>query len=394
MFNCLDFSSFLKIQFTMKIIAILAIITPAIGISEGKYEGVGRAATVNEVAAWDIDVRPDFKGLPKGMGSVSQGEKVWEAQCASCHGSFGENNSVFSALVGYTTKKDAETGRVASLMPDAATPTRTTMMKVSQLSTLWDYINRAMPWTAPKSLKPDEVYAVTAYLLNIANVVPEDFTLSDTNMAETQKKLPNRHGMTTAHAMWPGKEFGGVVKPDVQGKNCMINCATDAKVASFLPEHARNAHGNLAEQTRTFGSSVGADTTKPAVGSGAELKKVVVTPVTPVSKTSEKMAEKQAEKSADKSVDKASSLKTADVSGILNKNACLACHGIDNKIVGPAFKEIAAKQGSKADAVGYLTAKIKSGGSGIYGAIPMPAQSLSDADAKKVALWISQGAVK
>jgi cytochrome c551/c552 len=213
-------------------------------------------------------------------------------------------------------------------------------------------------------------------------------------MAETQKKLPNRHGMTTAHAMWPGKEFGGVVKPDVQGKNCMINCATDAKVASFLPEHARNAHGNLAEQTRTFGSSVGADTTKPAVGSGAELKKVVVTPVTPVSKTSEKMAEKQAEKSADKSVDKASSLKSADVSGILNKNACLACHGIDNKIVGPAFKEIAAKQGSKADAVGYLTAKIKSGGSGIYGAIPMPAQSLSDADAKKVALWISQGAVK
>jgi S-disulfanyl-L-cysteine oxidoreductase SoxD len=344
-----------------------------------KIEGVGRTATANEVAAWDIDVRPDFKGLPKGTGSVSQGEKVWEAQCSSCHGSFGENNTVFSALVGYTTKKDVEAGRVASLMPEAATPTRTTMMKVSQLSTLWDYINRAMPWTAPKSLKPNEVYAVTAYLLNIANVVPDDFTLSDKNMAETQKKLPNRNGMLTTHAMWPGKEFGGTAKPDVQGSSCMANCVTEAKVASLLPEHARNAHGNLAEQMRGFGESVGADTTKPALSSGVDAKKSVAAPVA-------KAPEKAAETSG--------SLKSSDVSGILSKNACSACHGIDNKIVGPAFKEIATKQGSRADAVAYLSAKIKSGGSGVYGSMPMPAQSLSDTDAKKVALWISQGAAK
>jgi S-disulfanyl-L-cysteine oxidoreductase SoxD len=381
MFNYHDFSSSFKTKFAAKIIAVIVIILPGIGISQTKYEGVGRLATANEVAAWDIDVRPDFKGLPKGMGSVSQGEKVWEAQCSSCHGSFGENNTVFSALVGYTTKKDVETGRVASLMPDAATPTRTTMMKVSQLSTLWDYINRAMPWTAPKSLKPDEVYAVTAYLLNIANVVPDDFTLSDKNMAETQKKLPNRNGMTTAHGMWPGKEFGGTAKPDAQGSNCVINCATQAKVASFLPEHARNAHGNLAEQTRGFGSTVGADTTKPAVSSNADAKKVLAAPAV-VAKTTEKSAELTG------------SLKSADVSAILSKNACSACHGVDNKIVGPSFKEIVAKQGSKADVVGYLTGKIKSGGSGVYGSMPMPAQSLSDADAKKVALWISQGAAK
>jgi S-disulfanyl-L-cysteine oxidoreductase SoxD len=252
------------------------------------------------------------------------------------------------------------------------------MMKVSQLSTLWDYINRAMPWTAPKSLKPDEVYAVTAYLLNIANVVPDNFTLSDKNMAETQGKLPNRNGMMTKHAMWPGKEFGGVTKPDTQGSNCMANCATEAKVASLLPEHARNAHGNLAEQTRGFGPSIGADTTKPAANSGAEVKKAVAA----VAKVAEKSAET------------VGPLKSADVSGILSKNACSACHGIDNKIVGPSFKEIVAKQGNKPDAVAYLTGKIKSGGSGVYGSMPMPAQSLSDADAKKVALWISQGAVK
>jgi cytochrome c len=364
--------------------ALLAAAAVSVFAQSSKVEGVGRTATANEVAAWDIDVRPDFKGLPKGMGSVSQGEKVWEAQCSSCHGSFGENNTVFSALVGYTNKKDVETGRVASLMPEAATPTRTTMMKVSQLSTLWDYINRAMPWTAPKSLKPDEVYAVTAYLLNIANVVPDNFTLSDKNMAETQNKLPNRNGMMTKHAMWPGKEFGGTAKPDTQGSSCMTNCVTEAKVASLLPEHARNAHGNLADQTRAFGPSVGADTTKPAVSSGADAKKAVTVSAMPAA----------AAKTVEKSAESNASLKSADVSGILSKNTCSACHGVDNKIVGPSFKEIAAKQGGKADAVAYLSAKIKSGGSGVYGSMPMPAQGINDAEAKKVATWISQGAAK
>jgi cytochrome c len=362
------------------LVAVSLLCSVSVLAQGNKIEGVGRTATANEVAAWDIDVRPDFKGLPKGAGSVSLGEKVWEAQCSSCHGSFGENNTVFSALVGYTTKKDVETGRVASLMPDAATPTRTTMMKVSQLSTLWDYINRAMPWTAPKSLKPDEVYAVTAYLLNIANVVPDNFTLSDKNMAETQNKLPNRNGMMTKHAMWPGKEFGGTTKPDTQGSSCMTNCVTEAKVASLLPEHARNAHGNLAEQTRAFGPSVGADTTKPATNTGADAKKAISAPA--------------AAKPAEKSAESAGLLKSADVSAILSKNTCSACHGVDNKIIGPSFKEIATKQGAKADAVAYLSGKIKSGGSGVYGSMPMPAQGINDADAKKVATWISQGAAK
>ena len=96
----------------------------------GKFEGVGRIATTNEVAAWDIDVRPDFKGLPKGAGSVAQGEKIWAEKCASCHGEFAESNSVFAPLAGSTTKKDSEVGRVAALNLDANAPSRTTMMKV------------------------------------------------------------------------------------------------------------------------------------------------------------------------------------------------------------------------------------------------------------------------
>jgi len=80
-----------------------------------KLEGVGRTATPAEIKAWDIDVRPDFKGLPAGSGSVSKGQDVWEAKCASCHGVFGESTEVFTPIVGGTTKKDIETGRVANL---------------------------------------------------------------------------------------------------------------------------------------------------------------------------------------------------------------------------------------------------------------------------------------
>ena len=73
---------------------------------DGAIVGIGRAATPKEIAAWDIDVRPDFKGLPKGSGSVAQGMDIWEGKCAQCHGIFGESNEVFSPLVGGTTAED------------------------------------------------------------------------------------------------------------------------------------------------------------------------------------------------------------------------------------------------------------------------------------------------
>jgi S-disulfanyl-L-cysteine oxidoreductase SoxD len=362
--------------------ALAALLTlPTLTPAQSKFEGIGRTATPAEVKAWDIDVRPDFKGLPKGQGSVAQGEKLWEAQCASCHGSFGESNEVFTPLAGYTNAKDVQTGKVASLQLDGAAPTRTSMMKVSQLSTLWDYINRAMPWTAPKSLKPDEVYAVTAYLLNLGEVVPADFTLSDKNMAETQKRLPNRAGKTTAHSMWPGKEFGGTPRPDVQGSSCTVNCATEPKVASLIPDYARDAHGNLAEQSRALGASRGAETGKGVV-----------------SKPNQVVAQSNiagaAPKSAANAEANAGAVQITDVMPIMQKYACMACHAVDAKLVGPSFKEVAAKQGARADAQAYVAGKIKAGGSGVYGQIPMPAQTISVDDAQLVARWLLLGAQK
>ena len=319
-----------------------------------KFAGIGRDATAKEVAAWDIDVRADFKGLPAGSGSVAQGQDIWEAKCASCHGVFGESNQVFSPLIGGTTAEDVKTGRVASLKNNSF-PGRTTLMKLATLSTLWDYINRAMPWTQPKSLAPDEVYAVTAFLLNLGGVVPDDFVLSDKNMDQTQTRMPNRNGMTTAHALWPGKEFGGKPIADVKAVACMTNCAAELKVASDIPPHARNAHGNLAAQNRLVGAQLGVDTTGPVVASVSTDSGVQL------------------------------------VQTLLQKYSCTACHGMSQKIVGPAFADIAKKYPNQ---VSYLSEKIVKGGTGVWGPIPMPAQTIGNAEARALAEWLAAGAPK
>ena len=208
-------------------------------------------------------MRPDFKGLPQGQRLGRR--RAWRSgrrKCASCHGIFGESNEVFSPLVGGTTADDVKTGRVARLI-DRAYPGRTTLMKVSTVSTLWDYINRAMPWNAPKSLTPDEVYAVTAYLLNLGGVLPTDFTLSDTNIAEVQQRMPNRNGMTTDHGLWPGHGHGQRRQARREGRGLHEGLRRRAQAwRSFLPDFARNAHGNLAEQNRMVGAQHGADTTR------------------------------------------------------------------------------------------------------------------------------------
>jgi cytochrome c len=383
MFNCLDARRTLRASLAlwMSVWAAIVLAQPSAPVNAGvtpkahvqSYPGLGRPATAKEIAAWDIDVRADFKGLPPGSGSVAKGQDIWEAKCAHCHGVFGESNEVFSPLIGGTTKKDIETGRVANLTR-ADFPGRTTIMKVATVSTLWDYINRAMPWTSPKSLSADEVYAVTAFLLSLAEVVPDDFVLSDKNIAEVQKRMPNRNGMQTRHAMWPGKEFGGTPKPDTQNVACMNNCATEPKLASFLPDFARNNHGNLRDQNRMIGPQRGADTTVPEPKSGAVVVAQAAAPAAVPAKPA----------TVDNPANKAALALT-------QKNGCVACHAMDKKLVGPSFADVAKKHAGKAE---YLATKIKSGGQGVWGAIPMPPQSLSDADAKAIAAWLASGAGK
>ncbi len=189
-----------------------------------RYPGIGRVATAEEVRAWDIDVRADFLGLPEGEGSVARGRKLYGAQCVACHGGEGKSDAFFIPLVGGTTPDDIRTGHARALA-DSETAQRTTFMRLPTLSTLFDYIHRAMPWETPKSLPPDDVYALTAYLLYLAGIVTETFTLSHSNVADVQNRLPNRHGMTTDHGLWPGD--GGIGNggiPDVQAERCMSDC--------------------------------------------------------------------------------------------------------------------------------------------------------------------------
>ncbi|GAB3435907.1 c-type cytochrome [Massilia solisilvae] len=320
--------------------------------AQQQFPHIGRPATPKEVAAWDIDVRPDFKGLPKGSGTVAKGMQVWEGRCASCHGTFGESNEVFTPIIGGTTADDIKTGHVAALKTNRQ-PQRTTIMKVATVSTLWDYIHRAMPWTAPKSLSTDEVYAVVAYILNMAEIVPDDFTLSDQNIAEVQKRMPNRNGMTTAHGLWDVKG-----KPDVKSVACMKNCAP-TELHSTLPEVSRNAHGNLAQQNRTFGPVRGVDTTgKPAAAAAAAIAPA-----------------------------------RSPALAIAEQNACLACHDMKNKLVGPGFAQVAERYKGDVKAPAALAAKIRTGGSGNWGQVPMPPQSqLKDLEVQQLVAWILGGA--
>jgi cytochrome c551/c552 len=235
-------------------------------------------------------------------------------------------------------------------------------MKLSSVSTLWDYINRAMPWNAPKSLSVEEVYAVTAYMLHLGEIVPASFTLTNQNIAEVQQRLPNRNGTTTAHALWPDAAFGGKSRPDVQATACMKDCPVAPKVASMLPDFARNAHGNLADQNRLVGPQRGVQTAG--------------------------VAHPQAAPGVAAGPAKAGDDHAARALELAKANTCTACHAANAKLVGPSWADIGRKHQGKAD---YLAAKIRSGGAGVWGAIPMPPQSLSEADAKVIGSWLASG---
>lgn len=208
---------------------------------------VGRAATPAEIKAWDIDVRPDFAGLPKGSGSVNLGQRIWDGKCASCHGTFGELTEFSSPITGGTTSADIRQGRVKSLQ-DPNLVLRSTLMKVPAVSTLWDYIYRAMPWTAPKSLTVDETYAVVAYILNLSDIVEDDFILDQQTIKDVQGRMPNRHGMTLTHGLASVKHA-----PDVTNVDCVSNCAKEVTIGAVISTAGQDSHGDLEAQNRRFG---------------------------------------------------------------------------------------------------------------------------------------------
>jgi cytochrome c len=264
------------------------------------------------------------------------GQDVYDAQCASCHGTFGESND-YMVLA----------GGVGSLATNE--PVRTTGSKLNHATTLWDYINRAMPFNAPKTLTPDQVYAVTAYVLHLNDILPADASLDRESILKV--KMPNRDGFTTDHGFMTRDG-----KPDVRAVACMQNCVDKVVLSSEMPESARDFHGNLAEQVRPVGPVAGA---KAAVATAAP----------------------------------ATAAKAPEGADLVKSAGCTACHGVTNKVVGPAFRDIGAKYAQDANAVATLVGKVKQGGVGAWGQIPMPPQpQVKDADAQVIVRWIVGGA--
>jgi cytochrome c len=184
--------------FRLKVIGavILVLGTCSVTCAQTKF-GFGRHATEAEIAAWNLDIDRDGKSLPPGGGSVNQGKEIYNSQCAACHGEKGEG-AMGDRLVGgqatLATPKPIKT--VGSFWPYAPT--------------LFDYVRRSMPMNAPQSLTNDQVYAVTAYILNMNGLVPDDTTLDAKSLAAI--KMPNRNG------------FVEDPRPDVRKKRCMSKC--------------------------------------------------------------------------------------------------------------------------------------------------------------------------
>ena len=182
------------------------------------YYALGKTASAEEIAGWDIDVNAEGEGLPPGSGSVEDGESLYEDQCSECHGSFGEGVGRFPKLA----------GGEGSLKE--ARPLKTIGSYWEYSATIWDYIHRAMPFVHPESLSDDEVYALTAYVLYLNDLVDDDFVLDQNNL--TSIRLPNEGN------------FFPDPRPDTHNTRCMQDCKDPSGVKIVSEAAATDDSGN------------------------------------------------------------------------------------------------------------------------------------------------------
>lgn len=216
---------------SLKLLLTAATLTALGAAASAQTYGLGREALPEEVAAWDIDIRPDGLGLPVGSGSVLDGEEVFLERCASCHGDFAEGAGRWPPLA----------GGHGSLASDD--PLKTIGSYWPYLSTVWDYVHRAMPFGDAQSLTDDEVYAITAFLLYMNDIVLEDdFVLSNENFTDIE--MPNVDGFY----MDDRAETELMPREEV----CMTNCAESVEItmrANILDVTPEDAAAREARET-------------------------------------------------------------------------------------------------------------------------------------------------
>jgi cytochrome c len=183
---------------------------------DGERFGFGTPASDAEIAGWNIDVGPDGEGLPAGRGTALQGEELYLGKCGACHGEFGEGVGRYPPVA----------GGVGSITTDS--PERTAGSYWPYATTLWDYIYRTMPFDDAQSLSADQVYALTAYILSLSDIVDETAVLDQDNLA--QVRMPNRNGF-----VFPDP------RPDVANSPCMRACKDRVSISSRASESPLNA---------------------------------------------------------------------------------------------------------------------------------------------------------
>jgi len=159
----------------------------------------GKPVSEADLAAWNIDIRtPDGLGLPAGRGSVAEGKKVYEAKCVACHGADAKGGPVYGTMV----------GGIGSMTQSPRVLTPGSMYPYAPI--LFDYIRRSMPMDRPQSLTANEVYALSAYLLNLNGLIPADAVMDAQSLTRVQ--MPNRNAFLIDD------------RPDSKAVRCMNDC--------------------------------------------------------------------------------------------------------------------------------------------------------------------------
>ena len=159
------------------------------------YSNVGRTPTAEEIRAWDIAIGPSGKDLPPGSGTAQDGAKIYAVKCAVCHGPTGAEGQ--APQEGRRTAPRLK-GDKSLLTADR--PVRTVGNYWAFATTVWDFINRTMPWGQEGSLKPDEVYALTAFVLYLNGIVRESDVMDAKSLPKVQ--MPNRNGYIPPRPEW------------------------------------------------------------------------------------------------------------------------------------------------------------------------------------------------
>lgn len=166
----------------MRSLLALACATAVANAAPATY-GIGRTPSRDELRALDISVAPDGAGVPAGRASSGDGVALYQSLCSACHGAHGEGRGDFPALVG---------GRGSI---GTANPVLTVGSYWPYATTLWDYIRRAMPYPTPGVLTSDQVYALTAFILQMNGVITADTVLTEATLPRVE--MPNRDGFVS-----------------------------------------------------------------------------------------------------------------------------------------------------------------------------------------------------